>query len=92
MLIWARRAHNKTVVASQGVTTSSQFMKQKWWLELSEGHENWYEEGDGRCRRNDIFRFGITRAQRAYLCAKRANPPIFMVLWGKVAARIVGGS
>ena len=29
---------------------------------------------------------------RAYLCAKRANPLIFMVLWGKVAARIVGGS
>ena len=80
------------VVASQGVTTSSQFMKQKWWLELLEGHENWYEGGDGRCRRNDIFRFGITRAQRVHLCAKRANPLIFMVLGDKVAARIVGGS
>ena len=32
------------------------------------------------------------RAQRAYLCAKRGNPLIFMVLGGKVAARIVGGS
>ena len=29
---------------------------------------------------------------RAYLCAKRGNPLIFMVLGGKVAARIVGGS
>ena len=33
-----------------------------------------------------------SRAQRAHLCAKRANPLIFMVFWGKVAARIVGGS
>ena len=40
----------------------------------------------------DIFRFGIARAKRAHLCAKCANPLIFMVLGGKVAARIVGGS
>ena len=32
--------------------------------------------------------FGL-RAQRVHLCAKRANPLIFMVFWGKVAARIV---
>ena len=35
--------------------------------------------------------FGL-RAQRVHLCAKRANPLIFMVFWGKVAARIVRGS
>ena len=29
---------------------------------------------------------------RAHLCAKRTNFLIFMVFWGKVAARIVGGS
>ena len=28
----------------------------------------------------------------AHLCAKRANPIIFMVFWGKAAARIVIGS
>ena len=33
-----------------------------------------------------------SRAQPAHLCAKRANPLIFMFFWGKVAARIVGGS
>ena len=33
-----------------------------------------------------------SRAQRALLCAKRTNSLIFMVFWGKVAARIVGGS
>ena len=29
LLIWARRAHNKTVVASQGAPTSSRFMEEK---------------------------------------------------------------
>ena len=52
----------------------------------SEGHENWHEGGDRRCQQNDIFRSGIVRAQRVHLCAKRANPLIFMVFWGKVAA------
>ena len=28
-IIWARRAHNKTVVASQGAPTSSRFMEEK---------------------------------------------------------------
>ena len=32
------------------------------------------------------------RAQRAHFCAKRTNSLIFMVLGGKVAARIVTGS
>ena len=41
-------------------------MEQKGWLELSEGHENRYEGGDGRCRRNDIFCFwDRARAARA---------------------------
>ena len=40
---------------------------EKWQQELSEGHENWHEGGDGRCRRNDIFRFGIARAAHAFV-------------------------
>ena len=68
------------------------FWGEKLQLESSEGHENWHEGGDGRCQPNDICHFGITRAQRAHLCAKRANPLIFMVLGDKVAARIVRGS
>ena len=59
--------------------------------ELSEGHENWYEGGDGRCRQNDIFGFGIARAQRALLCAKRANPLIFMVLGEKLRLELSEG-
>ena len=43
LLIWARRAHNKTVVASQGASTDSRFLGEKLWLELSEGDENWHE-------------------------------------------------
>ena len=43
LIIWARRAHNKTVVASQGATTSSRFLGEKLWLELSEGDENRHE-------------------------------------------------
>ena len=58
-------------------------------LEAKEGDENWHEGGDGHCRRNDIFCFWITRAQRTHLCAKHTYPLIFMVFWGKVAARIV---
>ena len=42
-IIWARRAHNKTVVASQGASTDSRFLGEKLWLELSEGDENWHE-------------------------------------------------
>ena len=41
--IWARRAHNKTVVASQGASTDSRFKEEKLWLELSDGDENWHE-------------------------------------------------
>ena len=60
------------------ILSFSWFYGEKWQQELSEGHENWHEGGDGRCRRNDIFRFGIARAQRAHLCAKRAN---LLILW-----------
>ena len=49
------------------------------------------EGGDGRCRRNDIFRFGITRAQRAHFCAKRANPLILMVLGEKLQLELSEG-
>ena len=42
-IVWARRAHNKTVVASQGASTDSRFKEEKLWLELSEGDENWHE-------------------------------------------------
>ena len=70
----------------------SWFFGEKLQLELSEGHENWHERGNGRCQRNDIIRSGIARAQCVHFCAKRTNSLIFMVLGGKVAARIVGGS
>ena len=72
-LIWARRAHNKTVVASQGATTSSRFRKQKWWLELSEGDENWNERWLGHGQRLEGPGFGILRAQRAQSRAERAQ-------------------
>ena len=68
------------------------FWGEKWQQELSEGHENWHEVGDGRCQLNDIFSFGIACVHRAHLCAKRVNPLIFMVLGVKVVARIVRGS
>ena len=87
------RARSARICAqSTQIHSFSWFWGIKLQLELSEGHENWHEGGDGRCRRNDIFCFGIVRTQRAHLCAKRANPLIFMVLGNKVAARIVGGS
>ena len=75
--IFAQRAH---------IHSFSWFGGEKLQLELLEGHENWHEGGDRRCQQNDIFRSGIVRAQRVHLCAKRANPLIFMVFWGKVAA------
>ena len=59
---------------------------------MQESDENWHEVGDGRCRENDIIGFGIARAQRALLCAKRTNSLIFAVYEAKVVARIVGGS
>ena len=64
-LVWARRAHNKTVVASQGASTDSRFMEEKLWLELSDGDENWHERWLGHGRRLEGLGFGITRAQRA---------------------------
>ena len=60
-------------MASQGATTSSRFKAKKWWLEAKEGDENWHEGVDGHCRQNDIFGFGIARAQRAQLRMKRAQ-------------------
>ena len=73
MLIWARRAHNKTVVASQGATTSSRFRNQKWWLELSEGDENWNERWLGHGQRLEGIGLGIMCVQRAQSHAKRAQ-------------------
>ena len=63
--IWARRAHNKTVVALQGATTSSRFLGEKLWLELSEGDENWHERWLGHGQRLEGIGFGFARAQRA---------------------------
>ena len=63
--IWARRAHNKTVVASQGASTDSRFRREKLWLELSDGDENWHERWLGHGRRLEGLGFGIARAQRA---------------------------
>ena len=73
---------------SAQIHSFSWFWGEKLQLELLEGHENWHEGGDEHCRQNDIF-FFLYRAQCAHLCTKSANPLIFMVLGGKVAARIV---
>ena len=59
---------------AHGVRTAS-FASTVTWLGVQEGDENWHEGGDGHCRRNDIFGFGIARAQRGLLsteCAQRA--------------------
>ena len=64
-VVWARRAHNKTVVASQGASTDSRFKEEKLWLELSEGDENWHERWLGHGRQLEGLGFGIARAQRA---------------------------
>ena len=56
-IIWARRVHNKTDVASQGATTTSQFIDQKLSLEAKDCDENWHEEGDGQCRRLEGLSF-----------------------------------
>ena len=81
-IIWARRAHNKTVVASQGASTDSRFMEEKLWLELSDGDENWHEHWLGHGRRLEGLGFGIAHAQRAQLCAKRARMHLFAVYGG----------
>ena len=57
MLIWARRVHYKSDVASQGATTTSQFFDQKLSMEAKDCDENWHEEGDGQCRRLEGLSF-----------------------------------
>ena len=52
------------------------------WLEVKDCNENRYEGGHGRCRQNGIFGLGITRMQRAKLCAKRARTHLFAVYGG----------
>ena len=53
------RAHSaRNFARSAQIHSFSWFWGEKLQLELLEGHENWYEGGDGRCRQNDIFRFG----------------------------------
>ena len=44
----------------------------KWQQELSEGHENWHEGEDGRCRRNGIISLGIASTHCALLRPQRA--------------------
>ena len=58
---------------SAQIHSFSWFWGEKLQLELLEGHENWYEGGDGRCRQNDIFRFGIAHAVRAFVCEVRKS-------------------
>ena len=72
-IIWARRAHNKTVVASQGASTDSRFREEKLWLELSDGDENWHERWQGHGRRLEGLGFGIECAHCAQLRAKHAQ-------------------
>ena len=87
MLFWARGAHNKTVVASQGATTSSRFRNQKWWLELSEGDENWNERWLGHGQRLEGIGIRIMRAHnrarsmRSELCEHRYRVSCFIQLW-----------
>ena len=59
------------------------FWGEKWQQELSDGHENWHEGGDGRCQLNDIFRFEIART---FVCEahKFTN---FLVFWGKSGSK-----
>ena len=77
------RARSARICArSAQIHSFSWFFGEKLQLELSEGHENWHERGDGRCQRNDIIRSGIARAQCVHFCAKRTNSLIFM-FWGE---------
>ena len=65
VFIWARRAHNKTNVASQGDSTSWRFSLRKWWLEVSDLDKIWHERRGTKSRKFDFVGFGIARAQRA---------------------------
>ena len=86
------RARNARISAqSAQILSFSWFYGEKWQQELSEGHENWNEGRDGRYQRNDIFGFGIARGQHAHLCAKRANPLIFLVLGKKLQLELSEG-
>ena len=53
---------------------------------MQEGDENWHEVGDGLCQQNDIIGFGITRAQRTKLLAKRAQQGALQALQAKSEA------
>ena len=53
------RARSARICArSAQIHSFSWFFGEKLQLELSEGHENWHEGGDGCCRQKDIFCFG----------------------------------
>ena len=55
----------RTCAQSAQIYSCSRFFGEKLPLELSEGHKNWHERGDGGCQQNDIIRFGIAHAQCA---------------------------
>ena len=68
------RARSARICArSAQIHLFSWFLGEKLQLELSEGHDNWHEGGDVRCQRNDIFRFGIVCAQRAFVRKARKS-------------------
>ena len=60
-------------MASQGASTDSRFKREKLWLELSDGDENWHECWLGHGRRLEGLGFGIECAHRAQSRAKRAQ-------------------
>ena len=87
-----RTRSGRIFARSAQIHSFSWFWGEKLQLELSEGHENWHERGDGRCQRNDIICSGIVRAQCVQFLREAHKFTHFHVLGGKVAARIVGGS
>ena len=53
---------------------------------MQEGDENRHKVGDGLCRQNDIIGFGIARAQRTKLLAKRTQQGALQALQAKSEA------
>ena len=58
-------SHVRICAQSAQIYSCSHFFGEKLPLELSEGHKNWHEGGDGGCQQNDSIRFGIAHAQCA---------------------------
>ena len=90
-VLGSRACSARICARSAQIHSFSWFFGEKLQQELSEGHENWHEGGDGHCRQNDIFSLAIACAQRAHLCAKRANPLVLTVFWEKLPLELSEG-